>query len=96
MNLLPYSASDLKDHLETLFTDGMTWSRLMQGEIEIDHVIPVSFFRPASHDSLEFKMCWSLRNLQPLWREDNRAKKDFLPDNFTELWNALYEEAIRL
>lgn len=96
MNLLPYSASDLKDHLETLFTDGMTWSKLMQGEIEIDHVIPVSFFRPASHDSLEFKMCWSLRNLQPLWREDNRAKKDFLPDNFTELWNALYEEAIRL
>lgn len=95
MNLLPYSALDLKDHLESLFAEGMTWDRLLAGEIEIDHVIPVSFFNPTTPDCIEFRMCWSLRNLQPLWREDNRVKSDRLPPNFTELWNALHQEATR-
>lgn len=96
MNLLPYSPIELKSHLESLFTEEMSWSRLLAGEIEIDHVIPVSFFNPATPYSLEFRMCWSLKNLQPLWREDNRMKRDNLPANFTELWNKLYEEAIGL
>jgi 5-methylcytosine-specific restriction endonuclease McrA len=95
LNLLNYSAADLKEHLERLFTRGMTWDRLLRGDIEIDHIIPVSFFNPPDEHSLEFKMCWSLNNLQPLWKEDNRAKRDILPDNFTQLWNQLYEEAIR-
>lgn len=94
MNLLPYSPVDLKEHLESLFTEGMSWDRLLAGDIEIDHVIPVSLFNPATPDALEFRMCWSLKNLQPLWREDNRVKRDSLPANFTELWNELYEEAI--
>lgn len=95
MNLLPYSATELKQHLERLFTEGMTWDRLLAGDIDIDHIIPVSFFNPPNEHSLEFKMCWSLHNLQPLWKEDNRSKRDTLPKNFTELWNQLYEEAIR-
>lgn len=95
MNLLPYSPLELKEHLESLFTEGMSWSRLLKGEIEIDHVIPISFFNPPDAQCLEFRMCWSLRNLQPLWREDNRVKSDSLPTNFTQLWNELYEEATR-
>lgn len=94
MKLLPYSPVELKLHLESLFTEGMSWDRLLSGDIEIDHVIPVSFFNPATPDCLEFHMCWSLKNLQPLWREDNRVKSNNLPANFTELWNELYEEAI--
>lgn len=93
INLLDFSAAELHAHLERQFAEGMTWERFMAGEIEIDHVIPVSFFRPSAVDSVEFRMCWNLKNLQPLWRLDNRLKRDTLPANFTELWNELYYEA---
>lgn len=95
IKLLDFSAADLHAHIERHFTEGMTWERFMAGEIEIDHIIPVSFFRPKAVDSAEFRMCWNLKNLQPLWRIDNRLKRDTLPHNFTELWNELYNEAIR-
>ena len=95
IKLLDFSAQDLRDHLEQQFTEGMTWERFMDGEIEIDHIIPVSFFRPTTVDCIEFRMCWNLKNLQPLWRLDNRQKHDILPANFPELWNELYYEATR-
>lgn len=95
IKLLDFSAVDLHAHLERQFTEGMTWERFMAGEIEIDHIIPVSFFRPKAVDSAEFRMCWNLKNLQPLWRIDNRQKRDTLPANFPELWNELYYEATR-
>jgi len=94
LKLLEFSAEDLRYRMESLFTDGMTWDGFLLGEIEIDHAIPVSFFKPSDPKSLEFRMCWSLKNLQPLWRGDNRAKGDRLPENFTELWNELYQEAV--
>lgn len=95
IKFLDFSAADLHIHLERRFTEGMTWERFMAGEIEIDHIIPMSFFRPSAVDSVEFRMCWNLKNLQPLWRLDNRLKRDTLPANFTELWNELYYEANR-
>lgn len=95
IKLLDFSAADLHAHLERQFTEGMTWERFMAGEIEIDHIIPVSFFRPKAIDSAEFRMCWNLKNLQPLWRLDNRLKRDTLPANFTQLWSELYYEANR-
>lgn len=95
IKLLGFSAAELRASLEAQFTEGMTWGRFLAGEIEIDHIIPVSFFRPRAPESLEFRMCWNLKNLQPLWRLDNRLKRDTLPANFTELWNELYYEANR-
>jgi hypothetical protein len=93
--LLGFTAQELKGHLEKQFTEGMTWERFLAGEIHLDHIIPVSFFNPPSAESLEFKMCWNLKNLQPLWALDNLSKSDTLPANFTELWNELYYEATR-
>lgn len=95
IKLLEFSAEDLRSRMESLFTDGMTWEDFLLGEIEIDHIIPVSFFNPSDPKSLEFRMCWSLKNLQPLWRVDNRVKGNSLPENFTELWNVLYQEAVK-
>lgn len=94
IKLLEFSAEDLRLRMESLFTDGMSWEGFLLGEIEIDHIIPVSFFNPSDPKSLEFRMCWSLKNLQPLWRGDNRMKGDSLPANFTRLWNELYQEAV--
>ena len=46
------------------------------GKWHVDHIIPVSFFKFKNTDDVEFKMCWRLENLQPLWEKDNLEKID--------------------
>ena len=41
---------------------------------EIDHIIPRSFFKYRSPRNKQFKKCWALENLQPLWKSENRKK----------------------
>ncbi len=72
--LVGYTVEDLKQHLEKQFKEGMTWSKFLKGEIHIDHIIPKSLFKYISPDDPEFKECWSLNNLQPLWAEENIKK----------------------
>jgi len=74
-DLVGYTSQELKAHLESLFTEGMTWEKFLNGEIHIDHRVPISFFKYSSTDDVEFKYCWSLLNLQPLWAEENLRKK---------------------
>ncbi|MEN6375519.1 MAG: hypothetical protein ABFD75_12195 [Smithella sp.] len=71
---LGWSVSDLIRHLRKLFTPGMTMDALMRGEIHIDHIRPICSFNYNSMDDPEFKQCWSLSNLQPLWAHDNHSK----------------------
>lgn len=75
-DLLPYTFDELKQHLENQFEPGMTWDNY--GEWHIDHVIPQSHFNYTTTDSDEFKMCWSLNNLKPLWGKINLSKNDVL------------------
>jgi len=73
-DLLGYTVDDLKKHLQKQFKDGMTWERFLNGEIHIDHKIPVAvhnFKKPSDYD---FKRCFALSNLQPLWAFDNISK----------------------
>lgn len=72
--LLGYTMQELKDHIQRQFTRGMTWDKFMAGEIHIDHIVPVAAFNITSLDCEDFKRCWALSNLRPLWAEDNRAK----------------------
>ena len=74
MELLGYSLDELVSHIESKFSDGMSWPLLMQGKIHIDHIVPVVSFNACRADSQEFKRCWSLDNLQPLWAADNWKK----------------------
>lgn len=69
---LGYTSKELQDHLERQFARGMTWDNI--GEWEIDHIIPVSHFNIRSVDDPDFWMCWSLTNLRPMWKSDNRKK----------------------
>ncbi len=71
-----YSVGKLKEHLESRFVDGMTWDNI--GEWHIDHIYPESKFNYSSIEDSEFKRCWSLDNLQPLWAKDNLRKSDKL------------------
>ena len=68
IELLGYSAELLKLHIESLFSDGMSWNNY--GEWHIDHKIPVCFFEKETPMSIVN----SLDNLQPLWALDNLSK----------------------
>lgn len=72
--LLGFSVTDLKKHLESQFTEGMTWDLLLAGEIEIDHIFPRCALPHSSPNDENFKKLWSLSNLRPLWRGHNRSK----------------------
>jgi len=61
-----------KNHLEKQFKDGMTWDNY--GDWHIDHIRPISSFNFKSYEDKEFKECWDLNNLQPLWAEENIRK----------------------
>ncbi len=71
-----YSFKDFKKHIENLFTNGMTWDKVINKEIHIDHIIPAAAFDQGNVD--HFNICWSLANLQPLWAKDNQEKHDKL------------------
>jgi hypothetical protein len=52
----------------------MNWELYMQGKIHIDHKRPIASFNFNSYKDKEFKECWALNNLQPLWAEENLSK----------------------
>lgn len=64
----------LRTYLEDKFQEGMSWNNY--GEWEIDHIRPCASFD--LNDIEQQKECFNYKNLQPLWRRDNRSKKDKL------------------
>lgn len=70
--LVGYSLSELVRHLERQFLPDMSWGNM--GEWHIDHIIPKSSFQYESDQDPEFRACWALTNLRPLWSEDNQKK----------------------
>lgn len=70
---LPYSAEQLRTHLEKQFSKGMTWENY-GSYWHVDHIVPVSSFSPKDHQCAEFIACWRLSNLRPLKAFDNMSK----------------------
>lgn len=52
----------------------MNWSNYGKGGWDIDHKKPISYFQINSYEDQEFKNCWMLANLQPMWGTDNYSK----------------------
>lgn len=73
-DLVGYTLADLMRHLERQFLPGMTWDN--RSEWHIDHIIPVSSFSFTSAEDPEFKACWALTNLRPLWGAENIRKNN--------------------
>jgi hypothetical protein len=73
-----YTLEELKDHLESLFTEGMTWDNYGWDGWWVDHIIPRDSFD--MNDPEQIRECWQLSNLQPLWKEDNLAKGNTVVD----------------
>ena len=72
LELTGCSLEDLISHLESQFTDGMTWDNY--GKWHVDHIKPCTRF-DLSLDT-EQKACFHYSNLQPLWASDNLSKSD--------------------
>ena len=68
--ILGCSFEEFHSHIESQFTDGMSWD--LMGEIHIDHRLPLS----AANTQEELLVLNHYRNLQPLWAADNLAKSD--------------------
>jgi len=81
-DLVGYTIDDLKKYIEKKFTDGMTWALFLNGKIHIDHKIPINAFNFTKPEHGDFKRCWALSNLQPLWAKDNLEKHAKLDKHF--------------
>lgn len=79
-NYVNYTVEELKKHLEKQFKEGMTWDN--HGQWHIDHKIPISAFNFTKPEHLDFKKCWALKNLQPMWAFKNISKSNKLNKSF--------------
>tara|TARA_R110000787_G_scaffold26847_2_gene74865 strand:- start:679 stop:1008 length:330 start_codon:yes stop_codon:yes gene_type:complete len=71
---LSFTPEELMSQFESQFTErnGLSWDNM--GEWHIDHIRPVASFNFDSTEHPDFKKCWALNNLQPLWAVDNMSK----------------------
>ena len=68
--LIGCSPKELVQHLQTQFTNGMSWENY--GEWHIDHIIPLSSAKTID----DIKRLCHYTNLQPLWAKDNLKKSN--------------------
>jgi hypothetical protein len=64
--------SELKEHLEKQFKEGMTWDNHSYYGWHIDHIKPCASFDLTNQE--ELLKCFHYTNLQPLWAKDNLSK----------------------
>ena len=74
--LVGYTLEDLRVHLERQFARGMNWGNhgRGKGKWHIDHIVPRAAFTFAAAADPEFRACWALTNLRPLWSTENLSK----------------------
>lgn len=70
--VLGYTAKELKDHIESQFSKGMSWEN--HGEWHIDHIVPVSTHIKNGQEDPQ--VINALTNLMPIWAKDNFSKSD--------------------
>lgn len=80
--IVGYTIDQLKKHLEKQFKNGMTWENYGRYGWHIDHIIPVSAHNFQTPEDIDFKKCWSLKNLQPMWAKENIKKSNKLSKPF--------------
>ena len=73
-DIVGYTINDMQKDFESKFYNNMTWESFrLKRAIDIHHIKPKSNFHFKTAEDLEFKECWALSNLQPLWKKDHIA-----------------------
>jgi hypothetical protein len=76
LQLLGCSVEQLMRHLESLWTEGMSWENHSYHGWHIDHIKPCAMFD--LKDPEQQKACFNFKNLQPMWGKENQKKSDRL------------------
>lgn len=63
---------EFRSHVESLFTDGMSWDNYGRNGWHLDHITPISHFDLLDPEQLRLAFHWS--NTRPLWAIDNLRK----------------------
>ncbi len=72
VEMVDFTVAQLKDHIERQFLPGMSWAN--RKKWHIDHIRPVASFNYDGPEHPDFKACWSLTNLRPMWAKANQSK----------------------
>ena len=72
--MVGYTRHELEQRLIDTMPIGYDWNDFISGKLHIDHKRPKSLFEYTTHESIEFKKCWALSNLQLLTKEENIKK----------------------
>lgn len=80
--LVNFSFEEFKKRFEKLFADGMSWDNYGRNGWHVDHIIPISAFNFEKPEDDDFKRCWALSNLQPMWAKENISKGNKLKKPF--------------
>lgn len=73
LELIGCGPKELRAHLESLWTEGMSWDNYSYTGWHIDHIKPCCEFDLT--DPEQQKQCFHYTNLQPLWAKDNLDKR---------------------
>ena len=82
MDLLGCSIEEFINHMESKFTNGMTWDNYGVLGWHMDHIIPCASFDLT--DEKQQRECFHYTNLQPLWHYENRAKQALMPNEWED------------
>ena len=77
-SIVPFTYDELITHLRSTLPKGYLWGNYVSGltDLQIDHIIPVAAFNFDSYQDIDFKRCWSLKNLRLIPKAENISKKD--------------------
>lgn len=79
--LVDWDIASLTSHLEKKFHDGMSWDNYGAASgadpwWSVDHRKSIWAFGYPEPGTEEFRACWSLDNIQPMWHRDNSRKSN--------------------
>ena len=88
--LIGCTIAQARDHMESLFEDGMNWDNWSVDGWHLDHIRPCSSF-DLKDENQQF-VCFNFRNYMPLWASENISKNDnYEPADEVE-WASLMRE----
>ena len=71
--LVGWTLNDLKKDFESKYYNGMSWKSFAKGGVDIHHIKEKHTFKFKTAEDPEFKECWALENLIPMWTKDHIA-----------------------
>jgi len=80
--LVGYTLKDLIKRLKSAMPKEYTWQDYLDGRLQMDHIIPINAFNFSRPEHIDFKRCWSLKNLRLLPKKENLLKYNKLKKSF--------------